>query len=602
MLKQHPNVWKELAQRIRWLRNNRQTRPQATLQLCELLKVLAHAGTQGPHIIPLLQQTLRDRAPTVRAASANTLAALARVAKPAHQALLDRLKDPSEHVKMAVIQALGAIKQSDSIPKLEAIAQKGNRRLSEAAMRALSQMKGRAASVFRSLLQSKVVWRRHLALKGMILTGPALRSLQPQALALWRTATPQTKHLLLKVIAKLQHPTQQTERLLLQALQDKQLSQREVIQVLAVLPPRAPGLQTALLASYKQAGVPLRRLILKVLWRLGAKAWRTKALLLQASHSTDQVLQLYAFKALGHIGPKAFPLLDRAVKDGPSRRRYLALYQLKKLQKAHKKLVPSLIAIKRSLRDKTAGVRDAALHFVPRLPLSARKKLLGTLLLLLRDQNYGVLTTLTEVLKGLGKGILPALLKTLDAPSVRQRYGALYAIQQLGKKALPATPALLKKLSSQDPKLRKGILLVLTKQTYRTQPKGWNQSLIKCLYNPPKESQNLAAKLLLRWPIRGLKQKHKKRLAVIIARDLWRAHSLRKAAFLVLAKLGKAARAVAHIVVRSLEDPDPAIRAQAASVLGQSGPHTYAIKRALERAADDPDPVVRQEAWRALGH
>lgn len=78
----------------------------------------------------------------------------------------------------------------------------------------------------------------------------------------------------------------------------------------------------------------------------------------------------------------------------------------------------------------------------------------------------------------------------------------------------------------------------------------------------------------------------------------YRAWEMREAAADALGRIGEPA---VPELVRMLQDPDPALRRQAADVLARIGPRAGAAVPQLTLALDDADPQVRRSAARALG-
>src|SRR5262245_3640260 len=189
-----------------------------------------------------------------------------------------------------------------------------------------------------------------------------------------------------------------------------------------------------------------------------------------------------------------------------------------------------------------------------------------------------------------GVAVRPLLEAALVAANPRQRWGAAFALGQLGMATPPVVDILIGALADGDLRwaaaglvlrlLAPDVLVTRLLGAWTAAPAAQRKMLLYCLRDAAE------------WTSRA------ERLALDALRDV--EPSVRLAAMSALARCARDREQAAAATMALLEDPDAGVRRAAAASLGQLGVRTRDIEAALQRAATGTDQPLARAAARAL--
>ena len=190
------------------------------------------------------------------------------------------------------------------------------------------------------------------------------------------------------------------------------------------------------------------------------------SLLIQDLNSDSQPKRIAAIDRLGSMGPKAAAGESGAVealqkqlklKSSSAMVQAHAAHALGQIGAAARPAAEALVSLVGS-SDET--VRREAVRALAKIKPGA-KLVLPILARLLGDASPAVRTNALQALTEFGEPAVPLLIKALD--DEKTDYWAMLVLAELGPQAKAAVPALIKKLSSQQPEIRHEALIALGK-------------------------------------------------------------------------------------------------------------------------------------------
>jgi HEAT repeat protein len=215
---------------------------------------------------------------------------------------------------------------------------------------------------------------------------------------------------------------------------------------------------------------------------------------------------------------------------------------------------------------------------------------LTPLLTQLGDDRKAVQRGAAEALRdlaGVGAPVREALLATLVSPSLRQRWGAAYALGLLGEPPAECLPVLLEALGADDGDLRWAASTLLL----RMPPTTVGGALRRLV----REGSALQRKMAL-YGLRDLGDPVPEAIPALRDVDV----GVRLAAMAALARTRVDGEEAAVQLAPMLSDPDLGVRRAAAAALGRVGVAAPAAVDALRAAAAGSDEPLRRAAERAL--
>ncbi len=191
-----------------------------------------------------------------------------------------------------------------------------------------------------------------------------------------------------------------------------------------------------------------------------------------------------------------------------------------------------------------------------------------------------------------GVPVQTTLVATLQSSSVRQRWGAAYALSLLGAPPAEAVPVLLETLGSDDGDMRWAAADILVRMHGARGPLDQLQALLRA-DNPLQ--RKMAAYCLRDLGTCSPAIEHAL-LETLDDADT----GVQLAAMSSLARLTRDRQTVAQRLVAFLESDNARLRRAAAATLGVLGERSEPVLAALRAAADDPDASLQRAAARAL--
>ena len=215
---------------------------------------------------------------------------------------------------------------------------------------------------------------------------------------------------------------------------------------------------------------------------------------------------------------------------------------------------------------------------------------IALLLAQLGDQQKAVQRAAAEGLRDGAQAGLPvreALLAMLGAPSLRQRWGASYALGLLGDPPPACLPVLIDVLGADDGDLRWAASALLLRMPAA--------EVAAALSRLAREGTALQRKMAL-YGLRDLGPPVAEATSALSDPDA----GVRLAAMAALARNPENPEEAAERLAPLLRDPEVGVRRAAAAALGRVGIATPAAVDALSVAAAGPDAPLRRAAERAL--
>lgn len=454
---------------------------------------------------------------------------LAGMGESAVPALAQALDDDSDRVRQVAIELLGEVgpKAKAAVLPLRKLARRSPelRKPCEAALARIGPVAKGDLPVFLEALRYRDPELRRLAIEELQRFGPDAGEARP---------------FLMEILSGEESPD----------------LQREAIELLAQLPPKA-------------AGYPV-------------------LVLLSKSSNTD--LRVAAKQALQKLGPprkeEAAELIALLKTARPEKR--LALIESLRLAGAEAR--PALPVLLPLLDDGSPAVRRAALEFLIEFAADARPSL-PVLLRLAKDDNSGVRSAAIRLLAKLGPvtaADVPVLVAALKDEDPQQRQVALEALEKLGPEAAAAVPALVERLAkAKEPPALK-VLLIRTIAKLGPRAKVSSPTLMNVLKTDADESVRRAAADTLG----GFGSDAVPELIEVVKEGNEQSQEL---AFHALALVGTPA---VGPLVEALRESSQEKRTPLAKALGAIGaPAVPALRKAIKDSAF----LVRMGACEALG-
>jgi HEAT repeat protein len=196
-----------------------------------------------------------------------------------------------------------------------------------------------------------------------------------------------------------------------------------------------------------------------------------------------------------------------------------------------------------------------------------------------------------EALAGRGIEIEGLLQAALQAPDVRLRWGAAYALSRIGRLPLEALPTLVDVMGLEDGDLRWAASELLKQLAAGARPRVV-ASLLATAQTPG------AQRKMALYCLRDLDVAE----ASEIAREALSDPHLetRLAALALLAKVHPDPSKAAPLIAALIDDADPRMQRAAAATLGNLAVRTDEVVAVLQRAASSSDPSLRRAAERSL--
>jgi HEAT repeat protein len=316
--------------------------------------------------------------------------------------------------------------------------------------------------------------------------------------------------------------------------------------------------------------------------------------LVQALSGADVQLQWRAARTLGAIGggaKAAVPALQKALKSNETAVRGWSAYALGQIGEASRPAVTDVAAL---LADPDRDVRRSAVSALiairpaPELMIQFMRKAIED-----NDIDPSVTVPALHALGGAGEKGIAALIEALN--NEKARYWACIALGASGPKAKAAVPALAKLLSHQEPEIRMQAAIALGEigpdsKTAATQ-------LIKALSDEQNSVRYAAAFAIGQIGAAEATPELKKQLA---SQDSF----LRMISAWALAKINPNDKAAVDeavkLLVASLKDENPRVRAAAARGLHELKAPPEVIVPLFTDMLKDKDPVVRGNVIDAL--
>lgn len=248
------------------------------------------------------------------------------------------------------------------------------------------------------------------------------------------------------------------------------------------------------------------------------------------------------------------------------------------------------------------------------------------LLDLLQSKDKQVQEAGASALYNVGPAALPALQTALGAAPWQAKIWVTKILGRMGKKALPAVPALVDALGDNDIDVRKGALLTLNNlgaSAVSAMPKLlkiikstklprhiWEGAL-QCIFSIGNQGTLGLLSLLESddWAIRRKIMENIGRLGARVGPQAvpfltqalgHKQKEVRWTSAMVLSKLGRSASPAVSALVQTLDDKDPITRKWSARALGAIGPKARSAIGALEKRKSDIDPAVQNAVIDAL--
>lgn len=360
--------------------------------------------------------------------------------------------------------------------------------------------------------------------------------------------------------------------------------------VLAKMNPVPPPAVETLGKALADPSAKVKTSVLNALKKLGAAAK-------DAADSVGKVagekgLTNLAVQVLVAIGAPAVPALLSVIKSQPLDAKTLpeVLGAINKFglegMSNNKEAIENLFAILKASKDAKDPRRKFASDALAKFGPDAKDQI-PTFLAALKDENSAVHTAAALVLKKMGPLAVPALVKQLESKEEADRRNAAEALGMIGPDAAPAADALLKRLK--DPSEE-----VVAKATDALDRIGKSPipGLIALLKDTDKDQRAKAAEALGGLGPRGKEAVDELRKATKDAEP-----EVRAKAIAALREIGPdVARSALPDLITALKDKEAEIRKQAAAAIAPFKESGNAAVQALAELLNDPDEAVRKEA------
>ena len=193
-----------------------------------------------------------------------------------------------------------------------------------------------------------------------------------------------------------------------------------------------------------------------------------------------------------------------------------------------------------------------------------------------------------------GLAVAPVLLRALEAPAVRQRWGAAFALSLLGPPPPRVLPVLVETLGCDDGDLRWAAARIL--------PRVADRDATVVLLGDLLRTGNAAQRKMSLYCLRDLEARSPAIEDEVVARLEDADGDVRLAAMTTLARLATDRGRAAARLLAILERDTPPLRRAAAAALGALGHRSEAVVAALRAAAaGEADAALARAAERALG-
>ncbi len=417
------------------------------------------------------------------------------------------------------------------------------------------------------------------------LAGPLARGAVPDLVKAYHDADPFVRISAAKAVCLIGQDNDGTIPTLQELLADKRLTvRRAAAEALGDVGDKARPAVGVLIDALKDSDANVRWTVAEALGRIGGDAEAAIPALAEALR--DQTIRVMAADALGAMGAAArgaVPLLTDALKSDDANYRWTAAIALTRID--GKSARPALPLFIEKLKSNDARARWDAMMFVNNMGREARDAAPAVLRMVKDGDGVAARCLVTiagpdaiqaipiliqefaddgdnaESLAEIGPGAVPALLKYLHDPKMKNRRLAVKTLGLIGPKSKEVVPTLIATLKHADPELRSAAANALA---------GIDPKLKEAL--PPLT--------------RALKDKD---IGVRLA-----------TARAILAIQGPDARALVPVMVKALAHDDGNARRDAAQLLGDLGLTAKTAMPALRQALQDKDPSVRSAAAYAI--
>lgn len=255
------------------------------------------------------------------------------------------------------------------------------------------------------------------------------------------------------------------------------------------------------------------------------------------------------------------------------------------------------MSLSRDLRAPDAEARLCAMHSLLHDPADPPADALDALRDCLGDDRKLVQRRAAECCARLGgrdARVEGLLRRSLAADSPRLRWGAAYALAQMGLFPDEALDVLLEVLGSADRDLRWAAVGLMVRAAVERR-RAVIGRLTRACGADSAETRKMAAYCLRDI---GAQSEEELRCVTELLFDL--NCEVRLAALAAVARLAGGAGTAARLLLPKLGDPDGRVRRAAAATLGRVGERSPDVLAALRRAREGDDPSLRRAAERAL--
>ncbi len=537
-------------------------------------------------IIPALIAALSDSKREVREQAAEALGWIGPPAQEATPALIAALQDAEDQVAIKASQALAFIGDERAAPALLAAFQSDRVLVAAEAGRTLWRLGPKAESIVPALLSvaQGAVEKAAPARELLASFGPRLVPVLAKALHAGETAK---REAAADVLGRLGPPARPAVPALIEALRDKSAAVAlTAAMALAQVDATRGGAAVQLLAdSLDMPGAAL------ALANIGPEARAAvpaliAALKLSKDTPDQELIRFYARLALARIGRPAVPALIEALKDQREGVAPLAGEALGWVLPPPKEAVPALRAALQKDR-RHAAVYAHALGQLGPLARPAVPEL--TELLTDGASRAEAAVALVRIDPDQAKGVVPLLVKDLQAEDEKQRQAAVLAVARLGPTAQAAADTLVTLLRDR----------LLTEAEVENLHELWAEAipgLIGLLKGPEVDCRKRAL-----FALGQIGPKAQTALNPLIAALADRESTVRVGAAQVVQALGPQAREAVPALVANLQARQPEVRVTAAAALGHMEASAKEARRPLLECLFDPDDQVRYAAALALG-